>query len=159
MAELTPDDVTQVRRQNTFFRDLTRRITEWGEILASLPARLELLEIAVRESSEDEANAVKELRQQVKRLEELWLLRETGREDSAEAKRHKATIRDDHSVEDLEAMRATMAKSLHWAQMKKARAGLNVDLSALHEIEEFTAAIAEIDEQLDKLKNLKKKKR
>jgi hypothetical protein len=157
VAELTPDDVTQVRRQNTYFRDLIRRITEWGEILASLPARLELLEIAVRESSEDEANAIKELRHQVKRLEELWLLRETGREDSPETERHKGNLQNEHSVEHLQDMLTTVMKNLQRAELREARAGGNASLELLNQIDELKAAKVRIEEQLAILKKQTKR--
>ena len=156
MAELTPDDITQIRRQNTYFRDLIRRVTEWGEILASIPARLELLEIAVRESSEDEANAVRELRQQVKRLEELWLLREMDREDSAEAKRHKGNIRDEHGVEHLQSMLVTVTTNLQRAELREARAGGNASLELLNQIDELRTAKAQIEQQLAELRKRKK---
>jgi hypothetical protein len=155
--ELTSDDLTQIRRQNTYFRDATRRLTEWGEKIDTIIARLELLEAAVRESSEDEANAHRLVAEQVKRLGELWLLREAGLEDSKRARKLRSEIKDENSQEHLQKMLGTVVKNLQWAQMKQARAGLNASVETLHEIEEYTSAKAEIEAQLDELK--KKKKR
>jgi len=156
--ELTPDDVVQIRRQNTLSRDQTRRLAEWGETIETIAAHLQLLEIAVRESSEDEADGIRALRAQVKRLEELELLRQSGREDSREARRLRTSIKDEHSIEHLQEMLITVTKSLQWAEMKRARAGMNASVETLHEIEEYTAARCEIEAQLDKLKKRRIKK-
>lgn len=155
MAELTNDDLTQIRRQNTYFRDATRRLSEWGEVIEAIAARLELLEIAVRESSEDEANAIRDLRAQIKRLEELELLRQSGREDSREAKRLRGTIQDEHSIDHLQEMLLTVTRNLQRAQLKEARAAGNASLELLNQIDELTSARAEIEAQLASLKKRK----
>ena len=154
---LTKDDVATIRNLIAVFRELVIfRYADIGEIIASLPARLDLLEIAVRESSEDEANAVKELAARLKRLEELELLRQIGREGAAEAKKQRANIRAEHSIEHLQEMLITTTRNLQWAEMKKVRAGLNVSIETLNEIEEFTAAKGEIESQLTALKKKRK---
>lgn len=150
--QLTPDDVTQIRRQNTFFRDIIKRVAEWGEVITGLPGRLELLELAVRESSEEEANAVKGLAGRIKRLEELELLRQTGQDDSPKALKLKADIQDEHSVEYLQELLVTVTKNLQILELRRARFGDAVHFSVINEIEEQQAARERIQLELDALK-------
>lgn len=160
MAEyqLTKDDIADLRKLLSLFREVVlKRYAETGEIVASLPGRLELLEIAVRESSEDEANAIKQLRQQVKRLEELWLLRETGREDSPEAEKHRGDIRNEHSVEHLQEMYTVVVRNLQRVRLKEAKTGGSASLELLNQIDELETAKTEIEEQLAVLRKQRKR--
>lgn len=153
MPELTPDDLTQIRRLVTFARDQQRRLAEWGEQIDTIITRLDLLEAAVRESSEDEANAIRELRAEVKRLEELELLRQAERGDSTRANKLRTDIKDEHNVEHLREMLITVTKNLQRAELRKARDGSEVSYKVLNDIEEYTAAKAEIEAQLEALKH------
>lgn len=152
--ELKPDDVAQIRRFTALFRDFFDQIRRWGEIINSLPAQMDLMASAIREASEDEADAIRDLKAQVKRLEELELLRQAGRDDSGKAKKLRVDIQNEHSLEHLQDMLITVTKNLQRAQLKKARAGSNVSYEVENDIEEFTAAKEEIERQLKELKAL-----
>lgn len=154
--QLKPDDVDQIRRQNTLFRDALKRLSEWGEIVASLPARIGLLESAVRESSEDEANAIKELTGRVKRLEELELLRQVGAGQSPKANDLRGDIQDEHNIEHLQDMLVTTTRNLQRAELRKARLGGELDNKLENEIDGYKAAIEEIRIELNALRALKK---
>lgn len=150
--ELKPDDISQIRRLIALFRDFFDTITKWGEIIGSLPGQMELLSSAIRESSEDEAEAIRRLAEQVKRLEELWLLRQAGREDSRKTKTLLANIQDEHTAEHLREMLVTVTRNLQRAQLKKAQLGGRLDLELENKLDELLAAKEEIERQLKAIK-------
>lgn len=149
--DLKPDDVAQIKRLIAVFRDLLGQVTSWGEIIGSLPGQMALLASAVRESSEDEAEAIRELRTHIRRLEELELLRQAGREDSARAKGLRTNIQNEHSLEHLQEMLLTVTRNLQRVQLKKAKLGGNLDLELENKLDELVAAKEEIERQLKEL--------
>lgn len=155
-SQLSPDDAAELRKLYAAFRSLLERYGNTGEALENLSVRQELLEIAVRESSEDEANAINKLRAQVKRLEELELLRQMGADSSKKAQGHRSDIQDDHSIEHLQEMHTTISGNLRKAERRAARYGINVPTELENEIENYQTALLRLEKELDQLKKYHK---
>ena len=108
--------------------------------------------MAVRESSEDEANAIKLLTARIKRLEELELLKQVGQDQSLQAQRARDGIRGEHDLEHLQDMLIEITKRLQFAELKNARVGLSADYALIAEIDELKAARVEIETQINELR-------
>lgn len=152
LTHLSPDDSAELRKLYAAFRSLLERYGNTGEAFETLIARQDLLEAAVRESSEDEANAIKELAARLRRLEELELLRQVGRDDSDRAEKLRNDLRDDHELEFLQEQLIIVTKDFHRAQYRKARLGGRLDLELEHTLEELEAAKERLGAEIEELK-------
>lgn len=149
---LTPDELGLLRRYIATANAILERYAENAETIAGLPTRLMLLEMAVREGSTEEADAIKALGAKIKRLEELELLRQVGKDQSLEARRARGDIKDEHTLEHLQDMLIEITKRLQFTELKRARVGLNADYVLIAEIEELEAARLEIEAQINELR-------
>lgn len=133
------------------------RLAQSEERAAGIPVRIDLLEMAVREGATESANAIKALAAHIKRLEELELLRQVGKDQSLEARRARGSITDEHNLEHLQDMLIEITNRLQFAELKKARVGLSADYTLIVEIDELQAAKAEIEMQINELRKQTRK--
>lgn len=145
MADELRDLTFEVRKLLGVFRELVlKRYADMGEIVASLPGRLELVEGASREGFEELSESIERLAGRVERLEQIALLEKT----SGDASRHKGEIRREHDTEHLKRLLAQTIKNLNRARERAARYGGDIPTALVNEIDEYEAAIERIEADL-----------